>query len=206
MTGMSALLLGFGLGLKHATDADHVAVVSTLIQRHPGALRAAQIAALWGAGHTATFLAIGVLILSAGLRVSPDFEKFTALAVAVMLIGFGIWHLVRTLRAQEPADSSVVSTSAYARPVLVGIIHGLAGSAGIALLATTTIPSKLLALAYLVLFGAGTVLGMILLTLLISWPMAWTLRRALGVHRTVSLVAAALNIFLGVLFIIEALT
>ncbi|AUX20882.1 hypothetical protein SOCEGT47_013580 [Sorangium cellulosum] len=188
MTGVSALLLGLGLGLRHATDADHLVAIATLLQRERGPRRAALIAALWGLGHSATFLGVGLLVVLLDLRIPAPFERAAQLLVAFMLIALGAWHLVRP---QRRASASGHGGAAHARSVAVGLVHGLAGSAGIALLATTTIPSRLWAAAYLALFGLGTVAGMIALTVILSWPIGWTLARG-GAARRFSIVAAAL--------------
>jgi high-affinity nickel permease len=198
MSELSALLLGLGLGIRHATDADHVVVVSTLLQREPGARRAAQIAAWWGAGHSASFLGLGVLILLFGVRLPASAERGAELLVALMLLGFGLWHLWSARRGVAPVPTSSAPFSATrTRSVLVGVVHGLAGSAGIALLASATLSSRSLALAYLLLFGAGTVLGMVLLTLLLSWPLSWTQRQEGRAAQVAVLGAALLSLGLG---------
>jgi len=111
-----------------------------------------------------------------------------------MLVVFGLVHLLR--RAPERGAT-------YARPVVIGIVHGLAGSASIALLAATTIHSRAVAVAYLGLFGASTVAGMVLLTMALAWPLAWTNR--LGGGRLATAVAASLSIGLGLLIAIDTL-
>ena len=156
MTLSWALLLGFGLGLRHATDADHVVAVGTLLRHDASPVRAARVAVLWGLGHTLTFFSLGILIVAAGVRIPLRFEQLGEGGVAVMLIGLGVWTL-RKPRAVAHAPGVGL------RPLLVGVVHGLAGSAGIALLALTAIPSTLGALVYLALFGVGTVAGMLLL-------------------------------------------
>ena len=193
MSNWSILLLGIGLGLRHATDADHVVVVSALVQREPGLWKAARIAALWGAGHTVTFLALGLLIVLAELRIPEAFEFGAELLVALMLIGFGAWHLVRGVR--EESAPSVGRTTA--RPLMIGLVHGLAGSAGIALLAATTIASRSLAVAYLALVALGTVLGMVALTVAMSRPVSWTMRRPGRLKHAVTAAAALLSMGLG---------
>lgn len=202
MTALSALLLGIGLGLRHATDADHVVVISALVQREPGIWRAVRLAVLWGIGHTATFMGLGLLIVFAGIRIPPSFERVTEVLVAAMLIGFGVWHLVRN-RGNNEAAPGAPTRGTYARPMLIGLIHGLAGSAGIALLAATTIDSRALAAAYLGLFGLGTILGMVVLTVLISQPISWTMRRGHRVRQAVTVTAALLSIGLGVAIAVQ---
>jgi hypothetical protein len=202
MTGLSVLLLGIGLGLRHATDADHVVVVSALVQREPGVWRAARIAALWGAGHTVAFLALGLLIVLAEVRIPEAFERGAELFVALMLIGFGIWHLVRG-RGPNDGESVPSFAGASARPLVLGLVHGLAGSAGIALLAATTIGSRPLAVAYLALVALGTVIGMVALTVLMSRPISWTMRREGRLRSAITVIAAMLSIGLGLTVLVR---
>jgi high-affinity Fe2+/Pb2+ permease len=204
MTGLSVLLLGIGLGLRHATDADHLVVVSALVQREPGVWRAARIAALWGAGHTVAFLALGLLIVVAGVRIPEAFERGAELLVAVMLIGFGVWHLARS-RGADDGESAPSLAGNSARPVAIGLVHGLAGSAGIALLAATTIASRPLAVAYLGLVALGTVVGMVALTVVVSRPISWTMRRAGRMRHAVTILAAMLSMGLGLAVLVRAM-
>jgi nickel/cobalt transporter (NicO) family protein len=197
MLDLSALVLGLGLGLRHATDADHVAVVSAMLQREPGALRAVRVAVFWGLGHTISFLTLGLLIVLAGLHVPEAFERAVELLVAAILVGLGAWHWARAA-----GDSAPKRALSPARPVAVGLVHGLAGSAGVALLASSTIRSPLWATLYLALFGVGTVLGMALLTAALSWPIGWTVRRQSPrlswVFRVPGALSVALGLFLGI--------
>lgn len=197
MTGLSVLLVGIGLGLRHALDADHVVVVSAMLQREPGIWRAARIAALWGAGHSVAFLALGLMIVVVGLRVPEAFERGAELLVAVMLIALGLWHLTQARRPRLSDGAEPIEDSPAARPIAIGLVHGLAGSAGIALLAATTIESRALAVGYLFLVAIGTVVGMVTLTALLARPIHWTLRRQGWLERTVTVVAALLSIGLG---------
>jgi hypothetical protein len=209
MSGWSVLLLGVGLGLRHAADADHVVVVSALIQRELGTWRSARIAALWGAGHTVSFLGLGLLIVLGGLQVSSAFEGFAEGLVAAMLIGIGLWHFARAWTVVPPGSHRLDQPGRAARrlrPLLVGIVHGMAGSASIALLAATTIASPALAVAYLALFGLGTVLGMVGLTVVMAGPMGWTIRRGGAVERSVTMIPALLSIALGVVVVVRALS
>lgn len=201
MTALSVLLLGLGLGLRHATDADHVVVVSALVQREPGVWKAARIAALWGAGHTVAFLALGLLIVLFGVRLPEAYERSAELLVAAMLIGFGVWHVVRSPRSDSDAAPMKAGS---ARPVAIGLVHGLAGSAGIALLAATTIGSRSLAVVYLGLVALGTVIGMVVLTMVLSRPISWTMRRPGLLRRSVTGSAALLSIGLGLSVLVRA--
>jgi nickel/cobalt transporter (NicO) family protein len=203
MIEATALLVGIGLGLRHATDADHVVVVASALEREPSVLRAARVAALWGLGHTLSFLAIGLLVVLAGVRVPASFETLIELAVGTMLVVLGLWHLWRSLRPGPPEESAP-RLLARGRPLLIGLVHGLAGSAGIALIVTTTITSRSGAVVYLVLFGLGTVAGMVLLTALLSWPIAWAAQRKAQALRTARGFAAGLSVIIGCAVLLSA--
>jgi hypothetical protein len=177
--------------------------VSGLVQREPGAWRAARIAALWGAGHTVAFLALGLLIVLAGVRVPAAFEQGAELLVAVMLIGFGAWHLARGRRAVDEAATR--AAGAASRPLAIGLVHGLAGSAGVALLAATTIESRPVAVAYLGLVALGTVIGMVALTVVMSRPIRWTVRRGGVLQHVVAASVALLSVALGLGVLIRTL-
>ena len=193
VNGAEVLLLGLGLGVRHAMDADHVVVVSTLLARERGLWRAARLAALWGTGHTLAFLGVGLLVVLSGLQVPAAFERLAEVLVAVLLIGFGAAHVFGARRPQGTG----------AQPVAVGVVHGLAGSAGVALLAATTMPSPTLAVLYLLLVAFGTVVGMVVLTVVLSPPLAWTMRRQGVVKQTVVWVAGGLGILLGLWILLE---
>jgi nickel/cobalt transporter (NicO) family protein len=199
-----ALLLGLGLGLRHALDSDHLIVVVALIQQQPR-WQAARVAALWGLGHTLGFFAVGLAMLLAGVRVPPAFEPLTTLAVALMLIGLGLRHLYGLRRPIEPGPSPApIPARVRLQPLLFGVVHGLAGSAAIALIAATTIPTTAGALLYLLLFGVGTVLGMIGLTLALSRALAWASKPSPRLRAGLIAGAALLSVGLGLLLGFEA--
>ncbi len=197
MTGESALALGFALGLRHATDADHVVALSTMLRRGGGVRRAARLAALWGAGHTASFFAVALPVVLAGVRVPASFERAAEALVALMLLGLGAWHFAR---GGAPGAAAPPGAAPVARPVAVGVVHGLAGSAGVAVLAATTIGSRPWAVGYLALFGVGTVLGMVALTAALAWPLgraaAWRWLGGGRAARAAALASAALGALL----------
>lgn len=226
MTDATALLFGITLGLRHATDADHLVVVTALVQREPGVSRAVRVAALWAVGHTLTFLGLGLLIVLGGLQLPAGFERAAEVLVAAMLIGLGVVHLARGCAPDRlrrvtfsgaPHDAPAVSSSEpageprdasgsllyRARPALIGLVHGLAGSAGVALLAATTLPSTGLAAAYLGLVAAGTMLGMVVLTLILARPLGWTVRRQGRLRQIVVVSAALLSVWLGASVLLE---
>ena len=191
MTGLGpALVLGVILGMRHATDADHVVAVSTIVTRRPGIAGALRVGALWGAGHTLAILLAGGAIILAGVAVPPRLELALELCVAAMLIGLGGWNLLRGARGEVAAASAK-------RPLLIGIVHGLAGSAAVALLVAATIPDPRWSLGYLLLFGLGTIGGMMGVTAVVAAPMALSRGRFDRFGRQLQIASGALSIVVG---------
>lgn len=195
-TLLSVLALGFLLGVRHATDADHVVAVTTIVARQRHLWASSFVGALWGVGHTATVFVVGGAIILFKVVIPPRLGLAMELAVAVMLIALGLTTLSGRLARVGPADvaakaresinEAVVEledpragpwTRTAIRPVVVGVVHGLAGSAAVTLLLLSTSPSVGSAFVYLLLFGLGTVAGMMVLTTVIAVPFAYTARR-----------------------------
>lgn len=185
------LAIGFGLGMGHATDADHVAAVTTIVSRERAVGPAASIGALWGIGHTATIVLVGSAIIAFNLVIPPRLGLALEFAVALMLIGLGI----ATLRSRNAA----VVTRSPMRPLGVGFVHGLAGSAFVAMLVLQTIASPAAAVVYLLVFGIGTVAGMALVTTAIAVPSMYAASRVIALRRYIQLGAGALSIIFGLL-------
>ena len=170
---LPTLLLGILLGMRHATDADHVVAVTTIVTRQGRLRDALRIGALWGIGH-----------IPPRLGLSMEF------AVALMLIGLGTYNLFAD-GARAPGMLTNV------RPVLVGIVHGLAGSAAVALLVLATINDVRWAVGYLLLFGLGTIVGMMGVTATVAAPMAFSVSRFAHVRRSLQLAAGTLSVTFG---------
>ena len=191
LTTLSVLALGFLLGMRHATDPDHVLAVTTIVSQQRSVGRAARIGALWGAGHTATIVLVGGAILLFQLAVPPRLGLAMEFAVAVMLVLLGVRALGAAGAGRRAAGLSPV------RPVLVGFVHGLAGSAFVAMVVLTAIPSPLVGIVYLLVFGVGTVAGMTLVTAAIAAPSAYAVTRVSGAQRYVQLAAGVASVCFG---------
>jgi high-affinity nickel-transport protein len=176
---LTAAILGFVLGLRHASDPDHVIAVSAIVARHRHPLLASWIGVAWGLGHAATLLAAGALLVALDLAVSEPVAASLEGAVGVVLVALGATNLRTASRApthghDEPdADSERGLARAMIRAFAVGLMHGLAGSAAIALLALAAMPTPTAAFAYLVVFGLGTIGGMVAISLGVGAPFAW---------------------------------
>ena len=241
MTALLAIvLLGFFLGMRHATDPDHVVAVTTIVSRERTMLHATLIGALWGLGHTITILVVGATIILFKLTIPPRLGLSMELAVAAMLILLGVLNLTGSLRwlqdrlapgrqSQGMADATdsgeaktqpirlpgtPVGDSAtekasredlfrgvglynVLRPLIIGIVHGLAGSAAVALLMMATIRDSWWAVAYLLLFGAGTIAGMMLITAIIAMPFAFLFKNFAGWNRSAAVASGLLSLGFG---------
>ena len=192
LSSFSVLALGFILGMRHATDADHVLAVTTIVSQQRSVARAARVGALWGAGHTATILLVGGAILVFRLAIPPRLGLAMEFAVAIMLVLLG----VRSLRVGHGAGEAGAASSAL-RPVVVGFVHGLAGSAFVAMLVLTAIRSTAVGMAYLLVFGVGTVAGMTLVTAGIAVPASYATGRVAGARRYVQVAAGLASVGFG---------
>lgn len=193
----SPLLLGLLLGIRHAGDADHVATIATVVVGRTHLFGAIRTAILWGLGHSLTFFAVGLAIVVFGLHVPPQFETGVELAIALSLLALGGVQLVRARQNQVHQEAPHAS-----RPLLLGSLHGLAGSAGVALLALAAIQTKHQALLYLVLFAAGTMAGMAAITLLLAWSFRVSASSA-WLRRSLVLAAGVVSCLCGLSILVE---
>ena len=234
MTQLLALAgFGFLLGMRHATDADHVIAVTTILNRSRRFLDTTLIGALWGLGHTITVVIVGVLIIGFNVVIPPAVGLAMEFAVALMLIGLGVLNLTGGLRSlterlTPPApihahdhahdgashghlhghggNRGLVATLGryqLIRPVVVGLVHGLAGSAAVALLVLATIQDTGTALAYLVIFCIGVAAGMAVLTTLIGLPFLFSRARSVQINRWLTIGSGILSLAFGLLLAYE---
>jgi len=193
MTTGEWAVFGLGMGLRHALDPDHLAAITTMLDREASAMRAMRLAAMWGLGHGTSFVAVGLPIVLLDLHVPDRFESVASLLVAALLVGLGVFRLFGSTE-RTGADST---RARDARPLAVGIAHGTAGSAGVALLAAATLDSRVAAGGTLAMVALGTLVGMVLATLVLAKPLAWTASHE-GLPRTFARIAPAiLSITLG---------
>ena len=243
ITWLSITMLGFVLGMRHATDPDHVLAVTTIVARERSLGGAALIGALWGLGHTLTIVAVGGAIILFGLVIPTRLGLTMEFSVALMLILLGVLNLTGVLRWMTEAVTPSAPAPAHAhgdfvhahphgqapgdhghaesdtvlarldrrfrrlglyqtiRPVVIGVVHGLAGSAAVALLVLATIPSPLWGVLYLLVFGIGTIAGMMLITAANAVPFVYTARRAERVNRLLGLATGVASLAFGLFLV-----
>ncbi len=217
-----SLLLGFLFGVRHAFEPDHVAAVASLAVRSASLAERLRFATFWGVGHAGTLLLVAAAMSAGGLAVPAPLVRAFEVLVALMLVVLGVGVLLRLRRERvhfhvhrhgdgrrhfhahahrgESAHDGRYHEHRHpvcVRASLVGGIHGLAGSAALMLLASQSMRSGVLAIAYVACFGVGSICGMALFSLVIAVPLG-VLSDALGpVVRTLEAALAAITIALG---------
>lgn len=235
MNLLAIIGLGFLLGMRHATDPDHVIAVTTIVSRERSLKHAGVIGAAWGFGHTVTIVAVGAAMVLFRIMLSPRVGLSMELAVGIMLIVLGLRNMGPLFgTAEQPRALAAVATQdhdrvphahgahshthagpetgpvrwldrcfgklgAYQliRPLVVGIVHGLAGSAAIALLVLSTIQSPRWAVGYLLVFGIGTIVGMMLITMTIASTFSLGQKRFASIQRHFGLVSGIASLAFG---------
>ena len=189
MTLLPALSFGFVLGMRHATDADHIAAIGTIVAGARSARRAALVGATWGLGHSMSVLLVGGALVAFQLTMPIRVALALEFGVAIMLIALGVRSLV--VRRRESTEVSAK------RPLFIGIVHGMAGSAVLALLVLGTTTSALTAALYLVCFCIGTIAGMAAITTLLALPTQLGSARLISFERGIRVIAGCASLALG---------
>jgi high-affinity nickel-transport protein len=252
-SGLTILAIGFFLGMRHATDPDHVIAVSTIVSRERSIPKAGLIGILWGCGHTLTITAVGTAIILFGLVIPRRAGLTLEFSVGLMLILLGILNLTGAVKwlseKFSPSHPTVTGTHAHLhehgshvhfhwhshsaiedhhresltpprwftlsdakgspglfqrlglfhvlRPLLVGIVHGLAGSAAVALLVLSTIGQPKWAVLYLLIFGVGTIVGMMLITAALALPFSFAGQKFAWLNRGLVTASGVLSLGFG---------
>ncbi|MCP5372240.1 MAG: urease accessory protein [Hyphomicrobiales bacterium] len=222
---MSILLLGLLIGMQHALEADHVAAVASIAARQTSVARIVRHGAVWGLGHTITLMAFGGAALLLDLTIGAALAGWLEAVVGVMLVGLGgqvIYRLVRDRihfhlhrhgdgqvhfhahshagesGAHDPADHDHDHPRGLPlRTLLVGMMHGMAGSAALLILTASTVGSPGLGLAYIALFGLGSIAGMAALSAVIAVPLAYSARLLTRVNTALQAVVGTATVALG---------
>lgn len=215
-----ALALGLASGFKHAFEPDHVIALSTLVHREPRWRRIAWMGSLWGLGHTTT-LVVGVLMIRAlQIQVSDAVLVYFELPVALMLVGLGLWAIgeaawhARSVQHHTHDDVPHAHTGDHSHPhgfgewrsgwssFGVGLVHGLAGSGAMLLLVGATLPTFTQGIAYSLLYGFGSVAGMVAVAFGLALPFRMAHSRP-TFYAGLTGVSGGLSILLGALIVWE---
>lgn len=225
LSTFSVLLIGFVLGLRHATEADHLAAVSTIVSEKKNLFTASIVGGLWGVGHTISLFAVGLIVIFLKLQITASVEAKLEAGVGLMLVILGLNALRKLYQSEKihththdhgerahthfhahnDEKAEVSHHRLSPRSVVVGMVHGLAGSAALMLVILPTIPSPLVAIMYILIFGVGSIGGMMAMSLLIGLPFHFTANRFDLLNKGIRLCAGVFSLGLGFSIIYEKL-
>jgi ABC-type nickel/cobalt efflux system permease component RcnA len=225
----SAVVLGFVLGLRHALDPDHVVAVSTIVTAEPNWRRSALIGSFWGLGHAAALLTLGGLIVALRLNITELAASRLEILVAVMLVGLGLYavrsartgfrlhahphehdgqehaHLHAHRARQEPVHQHSHPVKFGLRPFTIGLVHGVAGSGGLALLVMATAKTAAEGILYMAALAFGAFVGMGILSGLLTMPLAALRSRYETFHLRFQYLSGVCSVAFGVWLFAEHL-
>lgn len=229
----AVLGLGLAAGIQHALDADHLAAVATIVSERKHWLSSSIVGGLWGVGHTVSLLIAGVFVIILRIQISGRIETILEMCVGIMLVGLGaraLWKLAQGGRLhwhehqhgghkhahphvhgknEEHESKSKTNLPTHhgfklsPRPLLVGMMHGMAGSAALMLLVLTTIPSPVVGLVYIAVFGIGSIGGMMIMSSLIGLPFHFTATRFSRANFIARTLAGLFSVGFGLFMIYE---
>ncbi len=221
---LTLLGLGFVLGLRHALEADHAAAIASLATQSRSVFQTMKQGIVWGFGHTVTLFLFGSVVLIVGVVIPERFADVLECAVGFMLVGLGLdvfrrmrnerihFHLhqhahtaphfhahahIPNIPHTEDAHQHAHPQGFPYRAFIVGLMHGMAGSAALILLTLNTVMSPWMALGYIGIFGVGSILGMGLLSVVIAIPLWYSARSLTWVHQSIQGVVGLGTIALG---------
>lgn len=227
---IALLLFSFLAGLKHATEPDHVAAVSTIVSDRKNIWSSSLVGGLWGVGHTLALLIAGIAVIAFHFEISGRLANFLELGVGIMLLVLGAQTLWKVFRGGKvhthvhvhggvihvhPHVHDVEEVHAHTapapthhgvklspKPLFVGLVHGLAGSGALMLLILATIPSPAVAIAYILIFGIGSIGGMMLMSMLIGLPFHFTAGRFVSLDKWLRSGAGLFSLTFGIIWIV----
>lgn len=225
LSTFSVLSIGFLLGLRHATEADHLAAVSTIVSEKKSLFTASIVGGLWGLGHTISLFVVGLVVIFLKLQISESVEAKLEACVGVMLVILGLNALRKLFQSEkvhlhthdhgarehvhlhthQDEKSETAHHKFSPRSVVIGMVHGLAGSAALMLLIVPTIPTPSVAIMYILIFGLGSIGGMMVMSLLIGLPFHLTANKFGFLNKGIRFCAGAFSLVLGFSIIYEKL-
>lgn len=208
MGSLLTLLLGFGLGIKHAFEADHVIAVSTIVSSQKDPLKSALIGTFWGIGHTTTLFVIGLFVLLFKISIPESISSLLEFLVGIMLVGLG---MLTILQAKKITDMEKEHIEAHQkkrlhqhhRSFLVGSVHGLAGSGALMLLVLATVSSTVEGMYYILLFGLGSIIGMNLMSILVGLPFIISAKTFPNIEKYLRFIAGIVGILFGMYYMYQ---
>jgi hypothetical protein len=193
---ISVLILGFILGIKHSIEPDHIIAVSTMVSRSRRLLSSTLTGVFWGIGHTATLFLVGMILVIMKGELSEKWAMSLEFLVGIMLVYLGIKNIISIKESYNPHHDE---KSSLLRITFIGFIHGLAGSAAMVLLTMSTVTTVWECAIYILIFGAGTILGMLSFTTILGIPFLFS-KKNLGVNKGLTQLAGTVSFIFGIYY------
>jgi len=217
---LSILALGFVLGIKHAIEPDHVIAVSTIASQSKKLLKSSLAGVFWGIGHTATLFIIGIILILMKGEIPEKWAMSLEFLVGIMLVYLGSstilsfknahlhhhlhggedhLHVHSHMNSGQHEHKHQPQNVSYLKSMIIGLVHGLAGSGAMILLAMSSVKSVWEAVIYILIFGAGTVMGMLLFTTIIGIPFVFSAKKR-RLNKTLNQVTGVISVGFGMYY------
>lgn len=201
VTLISVLAIGFLLGIKHAVEPDHVIAVSTMASQSKKLWQASLAGVFWGIGHTATLFFIGIVLIMLNNDIPEKWSLTLEFLVGIMLVYLGVVSMLSIRKKREldkrhmELHNPPIKKMTYYKSVFIGFVHGLAGSAAMVILTMSTVKSVWEGALYIIVFGVGTVIGMLLFTTIIGVPFILNMKRTVTSKALIFATGAVSTVF-----------
>jgi hypothetical protein len=214
-TVVLGLVLGLLQGLRHAFEPDHVVALSTMISEERTARARVAYAVAWGAGHALMLIVVGAMLMALRAELPARVDAGFEVAVSLMLVGLGLRAVRQAVREARPHGPALTTSQAHAHasppqrtwrtvgPLAMGMVHGLAGSGALTALVVARLPSPLIGMGFIALFGVGATVGMALLAGAVGVPLARLLQLRWGMPALLG-TTGGLSLVLGLLWVAPA--
>ena len=208
ITLFSVLAIGFLLGIKHAIEPDHVIAVSTIASKSRKLWDASLAGVFWGIGHTATLLTIGIILILMKDDISHKWSMSLEFLVGIMLVYLGITSFLSSRKNKQHAhlqeehsenDQLNMRELSYFKSLFIGFVHGLAGSAAMVLLTMSAVDSVWQGSLYILIFGVGTTIGMLVFTTILGIPFVLSKKR-FTLSRSLIMFTATISVLFGIYY------
>jgi ABC-type nickel/cobalt efflux system permease component RcnA len=198
---LSILLLGFLLGIKHAIEPDHIIAVSTIASESKNLKRSVFAGVYWGIGHTATLFIVGMFLIVAKNTITDTVALSLEFIVGIMLVSLGLNSILAFIKHRHHSHdipNQDKKSRSHLKSFFIGLIHGLAGSAAMVLLTMSTVSTAWEGALYILIFGCGTVVGMLSFSTVIGIPFVLTSGKQINGY--LNNLAGIISIFFGIYY------
>jgi sulfite exporter TauE/SafE len=197
VTFLSILILGFVLGIKHAIEPDHIIAVSTIASQSKKLWRSSLAGVFWGIGHTATLFVFGITLILMKGEIPEEWAMTLEFLVGIMLVYLGL----TTIRSYKEINGHKHQHNhvSYVKSMMIGLVHGLAGSAAMVLLTMSTVESLWEGTVYILIFGVGTIVGMLFFTTIIGIPFVFSVKKK-SLNKTFTQLTGVISTVFGIYY------